>query len=162
MLRWLPLLLLALPVYASDTHREARWAEQIVDAILVGEPEWLPLGEQQFLGIYTEAEVDQPRGAVILAHGIGVHPDWEDVIRPLREALPEQGWATLSIQMPILDAEAQEPEYFALFPEALPRLDAAEAWLREQGYRRIVLIGHSMGSQMGVYWVSQHRGPALK
>ncbi len=43
----------------------------------------------------------------LLAHGIGIHPNWEQVIQPLRVALSEQGWNTLSIQMPVLANEAK-------------------------------------------------------
>jgi len=79
------LLLLAFPVLAADLQREARWANEIEDAILVGEPEWLQSGDHRFLAIYTEAEGEARHGAVLLMHGSGVHPDWPEVINPLRE-----------------------------------------------------------------------------
>ena len=158
---WL-ILLLAMPALASDLQREQRWANEIVDAILVGEPVWLEAGDRSFLSIYTEPAGAARRGAVILVHGVGVHPDWPDVINPLREGLPEHGWATLSLQMPVLDAEAGVNEYYRLFPEVLPRLDAGMRYLRAQGYQTVVVAGHSLGSQMAAYWVSQARDTELK
>jgi pimeloyl-ACP methyl ester carboxylesterase len=154
MYKWL-LLLLVFPVLAADLQREERWANQVIDAILVGEPEWLAIEDHKFLAIYTAGESETPRGAVILVHGLGVHPDWPDVINPLRERLPEHGWATLSLQMPVLNAGAEIDEYFPVFPEALPRIDAGVRFLKDKGFKTIVIAGHSLGSQMAAYRLSQ-------
>ncbi|MGB5261504.1 MAG: alpha/beta fold hydrolase [Gammaproteobacteria bacterium] len=156
------LLLLAFPVLAADLQREARWANEIVDAILVGEPEWLQSGDHRFLSIYTKPVGEVRHGAVILVHGSGVHPDWPEVINPLRERLPEHGWATLSLQMPVLEAQARSEDYFPLFPEALARIAAGSRFLREQGYGTVVIIGHSLGSQMAAAWFAQARENALQ
>ena len=144
------------PVMAADLEREARWADEIVDAILVGEPARLEAGEHKFLSIYTEPEDGNRERAVILMHGIGVHPDWPAVINPLREQLPEQGWATLSIQLPVLAADAQVDDYYPVFPEAWPRIDSAVRYLKAEGYRTIVIVAHSLGSQMAAGWLAQH------
>lgn len=88
--------------WASDRAKEQRWADQIVDFLVVGEAVRLQTGEERFLGLFTEAATEPVKGAVIVIHGVGVHPDWQDVVAPLRTGLPEHGWATLSIQMPIL------------------------------------------------------------
>jgi pimeloyl-ACP methyl ester carboxylesterase len=153
---------LSFPAPASDLQREARWANEIADAILVGESVWLEAGNHRFLAIYTEPSGDVRHGAVILVHGVGVHPDWPEVINPLRERLPEHGWATLSLQMPVLEAEAGVSEYYRIFPEALPRIDAGMRYLREQGYKTVVVAGHSLGSEMAAYWVSQSHDTELK
>ena len=145
------------PVMAADLEREARWAEQIVDAILVGEPVWLEAGDHKFLSIQTGAEDGGQERAVILMHGIGVHPDWPAVINPLREQLPEHGWATLSLQLPVLAADAQVDDYYPVFPEAYPRIDSAVHHLKAQGYKTIVLVAHSLGSQMAAGWLAQQR-----
>ena len=96
------LLLIAGVSQASDLAKEKRWAEQIVDAIFDGEPITLKDGELEFLAIYTPSATDNTVDAAIIMHGLGVHPDWDQVVRPLRTGLPAQGWTTLSLQMPIL------------------------------------------------------------
>lgn len=53
----------------------------------------------KFLALYTEAP--SPNGSVILAHGLGVHPDW-GVIGTLRVRLADRGYNMLSLQMPAL------------------------------------------------------------
>jgi pimeloyl-ACP methyl ester carboxylesterase len=155
------LLLVSLPLMASDLQREKRWADQTVDAILVGTPEWLEAGDHRFLAIWTEAEGER-HGAVILLHGVGVHPDWPDVINPLREQLPEHGWSTLSLQMPVLQADAEISDYYTVFDEVPPRIAAGVRFLREQGVDHIVILGHSLGSQMAAFWASQASVPQLQ
>ncbi len=143
-------------VQASDLAKEKRWADQIVDAILDGEAIWLNDGTSDFLGIYTEAEEDKGR-AVIIMHGTGIHPDWQQVIKPLRVGLIEHNWNTLSIQMPILPNEAEYPEYGPLFDEVAPRVDAAIQYLKDNGSEEIVLIGHSLGGSMATYYLSKSK-----
>jgi pimeloyl-ACP methyl ester carboxylesterase len=143
------------PAAASDLAREQRLAEQTVDAILDGEPVMLTAGEHAFLGIYTEAVATPVRGAAIILHGRGMHPDWTQVAGPLRIELPEQGWSTLSLQMPVLAKDASYYDYEAVFPEAIPRINTGISYLRKQGIHRIVLIAHSCGVHMSMAWLKQ-------
>lgn len=145
---------------ASDLKREQRIAEQIVDAIFDGAPLQLQAGEQPFLAIHMESSSDSPRGAAIILHGRGLHPDWETVVKPLRTALPEQGWETLALQMPVLAKEAKYYDYEAIFAEAHPRIEAAIAWLKGRGVKHIVLIAHSCGAHMAMSWM-RHGGTGI-
>ncbi|NNF96740.1 MAG: DUF3530 family protein, partial [Halobacteria archaeon] len=142
-------------LHASDLAKEKRWADQIVDALITGEAEWLPVGDLKVLSIYTPSETGPARGAAIVLHGIGAHPDWPDVIHPLRTRLPESGWATLSVQMPILLNEASGNDYLPLLPEVSPRIDAAIDFLQAQGINNIVIIAHSLGTVMTSYYLSK-------
>jgi pimeloyl-ACP methyl ester carboxylesterase len=161
---WLALLaagVTSLPGLASDLEREQRWAEQVVDAILTGEVIMLDADGQEFLSIYTESDSESLKGGVILIHGIGVHPDWPDVVNPLREQLPEHGWSTLSLQMPILQADARLPDYYPIFGEVPARIEAGIRFLQEQGVDNIVIVGHSLGAQMATYWLARTDDPAV-
>lgn len=144
-------LLISLPLHASDLAKEKRWADQIVDALIDGDAVYLSDGNNEFLGIYTEADADTIRGGAIVMHGSGVHPDWPTVVQPLRVGLTEEGWHTLSIQMPILDNDASYGAYADVFPESPARINAAIDYLKEQGVERIVLIAHSLGTGMTAY-----------
>ena len=138
----------------SDYAREKRWAEQIVPTLVAGEAVWLEAPRtEKFLGIYTEAK--PAKGAIILAHGLGVHPDY-GVIGDLRTRLADAGYTTLSIQMPILSAEAPPARYPVLFWEADARFAAAMTYLKRKRYDRIVLLSHSMGSRMANHYVGAH------
>jgi hypothetical protein len=155
------LLPLPRPGPASDLEREQRLANQIVDAILDGEPVALEAGTVDFLGIYTPAEAGTPHGAVIILHGRGMHPDWAQVAGPLRIALPSHGWSTLSLQMPVLAKDATFYDYVPVFPEAIPRIEAGIAFLQSRGYERIVLLAHSCGVHMSMAWLEVTDKPQI-
>jgi len=138
----------------SDYAREKRWADQIVPTLVSGEAVWLEAPRtEKFLGIYTEAR--PAKGAIILAHGMGVHPDY-GVIGELRARLAESGYTTLSVQMPILAAEAAAARYPVLFWEADARFAGAMTYLRRKHYDKIWLLSHSMGSRMANHYISAH------
>lgn len=157
----IPALLLAflLPAQASDRAKEKRWSDQIVDFLIDGEPHSLVADGQKFLAIYTPEATSKLLGTVILLHGQGVHPDWPQVISPLRKSLPEQGWATLSLQMPILANEANEIDYIPLFNEVPGRIKAGIDFLDKKGIQRIVIIGHSMGATMAANTIANTSVP---
>ncbi len=138
----------------SDYAREKRWADEILPSIVSGEPVWLEAPRtEKFLGIYTE--VKNAKGAIILAHGLGVHPDY-GLIGELRTRLADAGYTTLSIQMPILSADAPAARYPVLFWEADARFAAAMTYLKRKRYEKIVLLSHSMGSRMANHYVGAH------
>ena len=143
-----------------DYEREKRWADEIVPGLVVGQAVWLQAGApQKFLGLYTEAK--NAKGAIVLVHGTGVHPDY-GLIGGLRVRLADAGYSTLSIQMPILAADAPAEGYRALFTEATGRIGAAVSWLRGKRYRKIVLVSHSMGSRMANHYVARNPKVPLK
>lgn len=146
---------------ASDTAKEKRWADQIVDTIMTGDAVWLMADKHKFLTIYTENSGDISVGGAIIMHGIGIHPNWDTVVLPLRSELPEAGWHTLSIQMPILKNEAEFKDYIPLFPEVAPRINAAVAFLKQKGINNIVLIGHSLGATMGAHYMAHKVDDAI-
>lgn len=142
-----------------DYAREQRLASEISDTIMDGEVVSLNDGTQNFMGILTSAE--QPRGAVIILHGRGYHPDWEDVAHPLRIGLAAKGWTTLSLQMPVLEKEAKYYDYVPLFANADKRINAGLALLKQQGITKIVLAAHSCGAHMAMNWVETTGGGDL-
>lgn len=163
MKRWILLLCLAWIGVAhagADYAREKKWADEITPGIVTGESMYLEQkGGHKFLALYTPAA--NARGAVILVHGLGVHPDWGP-IGALRTALPERGYATLSIQMPVLAADAKADDYPPLFPEAEARIAAAAAWLKARGYERIALVSHSMGARMADHYLVDTPNPGVQ
>ena len=138
----------------ADTAREARWAAEVAPQLVVGDAVWLATARHpRVLALYTEPAA-KTGNAVIVVHGLGVHPDW-NLIGVLRNALADHGFATLSVQMPVLAADAQRDDYPPLFPDAGERLAAAIAWLHDKGYARIAVVSHSMGAAMVNAWLAQ-------
>lgn len=138
--------------HAQDFEREKRWSDEVLPSLVVGDAVWLPgPGGRKFLGLH--AEVKDARAAVLLVHGVGVNPDF-GIIGALRVSLADAGYATLSIQMPVQKSDAALGDYYpTVFPNAVERIRAGAGWLGDKGYKRLVLLSHSMGSWMSnVYY----------
>ena len=139
------------PVTAADLLREQQIATRLEAALKAGEP--LRLGGEGFLGIHTPASKSPTRGGVILLHERGMHPDWPQVIRPLRSGLPAHGWETLALQMPLAPPGAPDWADQLLIQEAGPRIAAGLGLLRQRGVDSIVLIGHGLGARMAIAYL---------
>jgi len=152
------------PAFAQtpDYAREKRWADEITPAILVGDAAYLTQKSgHKFLAIHApNPSGSKARAGVIVVHGMGVHPDW-NLINVLRSQLAEQGYATLSVQMPVLAADAKGEQYPALFPDAAGRLQAAVTFLRDQGHRKIAIVSHSMGARMVNHFIATGGASAI-
>ena len=152
---------LALAV-TPDYAREKRIAAEISETILDGEPLLLQTGPgDRFLSIFTRTPEPDPRGTVLVLHGRGLHPDWGDVVQPLRVGLTEFGWNTLSIQLPVLPRGAKYYDYFEIFDQAGPRIEAAIARIGAESAGKVVLVAHSCGSHMFQHWVRTGEARAL-
>lgn len=139
-----------------DYAREQRIADETVLAVVVGDPVRLE-GEngRSFLGLYARA--DAAKAGIVLVHGIGRDPDWGPT-GALRASLADAGYSTLSIQMPVLAADAKAEDYLPLFPIAALRIGAAIRSMRIKGYRKIVLVSHSLGSRMSNEYLAANPG----
>jgi hypothetical protein len=134
--------------WPQDYAREKRWADEVIPGLVVGEPVWLELKNgHKFLNLYSEAK--GAKVAVLLVHGIGVHPD-HGIIGILRVTLNEMGYTTLAAQMPVARGEgATVDDYYPiLFPLAGERIEVAARFLLGKGYRHVALLAHSMGAWM--------------
>lgn len=151
----LVLLMLSFSVQATNAEREQRWIDQTVDSIFDGEPVYLEANDHRFLGIYTEA-ANPSNKAMIVLHGTGFHPDWEQVVRPVRVEMSNEGWNTLSIQLPILEKSAAYEDYVPLYPEVPGRMAAATEFLRSQNNDQIVVVAHSQGATMAAYYLARY------
>ena len=141
---------------AQDLERERRLEAEIVDMIIDGEPVHLDADGLPFLALHTEAADGGSGRAVLVMHGRGFHPDWPEVAAPLRAELPEHGWETLSLQMPVLGKTAKYYDYVPVFPAAFPRIRAGIEYLRERGADLVVLAAHSCSAHMAMAFVRHH------
>jgi hypothetical protein len=154
---WLGLAHTTAQAQHSDYAREKRFAQDIAAQLLVGEMVQIAhpaaSGSKDlpaFMALHAKGQVQgqAKRPAVVLAHGVGTHPD-DGITGQLRQRLNDLGYTTLAIQMPIAAKEAQLDDYFPKqFPEASARLQSAALWLRQQGNARVVLASHTMGAWM--------------
>ncbi|AYQ57160.1 hypothetical protein BTHERMOSOX_599 [Bathymodiolus thermophilus thioautotrophic gill symbiont] len=140
-----------------DFAREQRVVNEIADAVMDGDVEYLPLknGKEVF-SIFMESEADKPKGGVIILHNRGQHANWNDTIKPLRIGLAKTGWHTLSVQMPVLGKQAKYYDYVPIFPYSHARINAAIDFYKKQGITNIVLIAHGCGVHMAMSYVDKY------
>jgi pimeloyl-ACP methyl ester carboxylesterase len=155
---------------ASDYAREARFAQEVQAQLVVGDAVQITYTGQSayrpFFGILSEtaqSKANTQRPAIVLAHGVGTHPD-DGLTGELRKLLHDLGYTTLAIQMPIGAKEATVDDYFPkLFPEAGARLNAAAQFLAAKGYAKTILVSHTMGSWMAnVHFDQTHASSPYK
>ena len=133
--------------FAIDYAREERWAQEVVPAVVVGDPVYLSTPERpKVLAILAEPS-GTAKGGVVIVHGLGVHPDW-GLNGGVRTRLADAGFVTLSVQMPVLAAGATRDDYRATLPEASQRIAAAIRYLRERRVAKVAIVSHSLGATM--------------
>ncbi len=150
------LLCASLPLAALDLDKEKRMYQQVADYVMDGDVEMLKANQHEFFSIYMESEELPAKGAVIIMHGRGYHPNWPELVYPLRTGLPAEGWSTLSIQMPVLDNESTFYDYLEILDEGHPRIQAAVDFLKQKNYTQIVLLAHSCSVHFSIDWLHKY------
>jgi len=152
----------------KELSREQQIAEKLALIADIDEIVSLKASDGHFIGLYKSAktneinEADEAKGVVILIHGMGAHPDWPDVISPLRTRLTEFGWPTLSIQMPILSPEESVAEYGKTLKFANSRIQAAVDYLHEWEIKPIILLGYSFGALQAANYLASSKPENVK
>ena len=55
---------------------------------------------EEFFGLFLSERSGSPNGAVLILHDAQQHGHWPQVVAPLREYLPDYGWASLTLELP--------------------------------------------------------------
>ena len=160
-LAWWILLLIPQTVPAEEispiqAQNELRLAESVASKLNPGEALWLDTEQDKFLAIYTPDLSARPKGATVILHDANGHPDWPNVIKPLRKSLPLYGWATLSIQLPQLN---NIDGYIAYQTLINSRIQKATAHLQSTGISNIVIIGHGSGGMAAAAYLASDNTP---
>ncbi len=155
------LILLSGKVYAINLTEELRISRQLDTPALQGEALWLKADSGQFLSLSSPAVLAERIGGVILMHDAGTHADWHAIIGPLRRYLPKRGWDLLSLQMPVqTDPDRAIAESF--WQETRSRIQAAVDHFKGRGNSNLVLIGHGLGAQAALDYLSTQPSPEVR
>ncbi len=145
----LAILLLAISTtQAANQAREHLVANELIERIGERQVVWLGKEGKPFLALKADYSSVRRRGGIILLHDLDGHPDWPEIISPLRNTLPEKGWPTLSVQLPLLSTEQDftPANQQRILDEAKDRLIAAVEYFTNVGIYNIVLLGQGMGA----------------
>ncbi|MCV2401526.1 alpha/beta hydrolase family protein [Marinomonas sp. C2222] len=122
-----------------------------------------------FLTLHREASTSETQGCVVLLHSDNQHPNWPDAIAPLRNALPQHGWCTLSIEIPdiinrmsITEIPSSATAEEGVDSEALPneedvfsRINAVIEKTKEDNAEQLILLGHKTGAAYALKYLAQ-------
>ena len=148
-----------LPVSADrvDKDWEKQITEKLAEKVKATEVLWLDAKQDNFLALYTSQTGETAHGAAIILHGMGAHADWPQTISPIRTTLPEHGWSTLSIQLPVIAPENQIEDYGSTLKKAAERIKSAVRYLRDRKFLNIVVIGHSFGAASTLAYLEKEK-----
>ena len=138
-----------------DYSWEKHISSGIIDKAEVTELFWLETMENSFVALFNRQKTEETKNAAIILHSIGGHADWPEVISPLRNMLPEFGWATLSIQLPVISPENNIEEYGKTFQETNQRIISSVKELRRRGFSKIIIIGHGFGALSSLVYLEK-------
>lgn len=144
---------------APPQNPEQHWADILTHSAGIS-PQWLQAGNAKVLALYTAAQPSS--GTIIILHNRGTHPDWPAVVHPLRQRLPEYGWSTLSVQMPVLGPDASLKDYAGQLDAAGTRIDAAVSFARSHGASTIILLGYGLGATMAADYLAHHANAPIQ
>ncbi len=146
---------------ALDQARERLVATELVERIGGHEALWLNDNSGRFLSLKVEHPEVEKRGGVILLHDMDAHPDWPEVISPLRYGLPKSGWPTVSVQLPLLsnDVVVSAINQQKVIDQATARIVAAVEYFTGIGIYNIVLMGHGLGATAISHFLSGELAP---
>jgi len=145
-----------LQVQASDIEREQRYAELVQQTLKTGDIVWLKHKERKFIALYTQTEQSKNLGTAIILHDQGGYPDQFPLIHGLRIELPAHRWASLSLQLPILEEGAPVEDYQSLRAETLARIDTAVNFLQQNNVEKVVLVGFGLGASDALAYAAQN------
>lgn len=147
----------------SEMGRIAALTKQI-EKNAANEIKQLSFQGENFLTLYRPAQSNDPQGCIVLLHGNNEHPDWPNVINPVRTQLTQNSWCTLSIEVP--DNKTKEALSVTQPPqndeaekedETLPneetvfgRITASIAFANEEGINNISLLGYGTGATYAI------------
>jgi len=137
--------------WAGDSIREFDYATELQQSLPIEQTIWLTAVDHKFLALFLDAEKTDNANAALILHDLGQHPDSKQLVHSLRTELPQHGFASLSLQMPLREIGAAAEEYYPLFDEANARIQAGLAYLRERGAKNIAIVGYGLGANMAAY-----------
>lgn len=141
----------------SDPQAEKEMAELLSEQGIIGDIQWLNAGGRKFLSVYAKTDQKRVRGAAIVIHDMRHHTNTLELVGPVRRDLLDHGWNTLAIQMPVVGLDNGMRDHAFLLNESPPRIQAAIKFLKAQGAKKIVIIGHGFGAIMAASYLIEKK-----
>jgi len=144
------------------TKSEKEWLAEVGESIEVGKKVMITLyssdgteRNEKYLAFYAERNLLTERGTIVILHDRESHPDWKSVVRPLRTELPDTGWNTLSLQLPILEKDVNSfEELDKFYKQSYERINGAILFLNEQKAKNVMVVAYGTSTMTALSYIS--------
>ena len=103
---------------------------------------WLKTAEKkEILALLSPSNTVDLQGGVIILADLYQNPDWPVTVHGLRKHLPNFGWDTLSVQLPIPVAHPNNAELDKAYELTRQRIESAIAYFKARNINNINMIG---------------------
>lgn len=126
------------------------WPEQAVTE--------LTAGEDAFIALPEAARKQPSRGAILLLHDLGGNVNDETVIRPIRQAFPDFGWETLSLQLPYVKMDDTKRGYLPMLDQTSARITQGLDQLKQSNPQYLILLGYGLGGAVALRYLDETSG----
>ncbi len=142
------------PVSAAN---EQQLSQTVSTQISQGNPVWLNTSSGKFLAIFDKELSIAEKGTAILLPSLNDSVNASGIMRQLRTMLPQFGWTTLALQLPLLDESSSSIyDYIDMEGEINTRLTAAINFIMNKGSKNIIIIGKGIGAAAGANFLAKN------
>lgn len=119
-----------------------------------GQVQWIPgLNNTKFFSLYKPATTSETLGKVLLLNQQDNRPNAPDVIGPLRRILPDDGWTTLTIEMPSkLETGVNKTD--DLTPARFNRINNGLEFFQDKPGNGVFVISYGRGAEHALKYLS--------
>ena len=153
--------LLVFYLFSSPTFAGSNYFEEEKIALSLKETEeaenivWLKTPEKRdILALLSPSNISSLQGGVIILADLYQSPDWPVTVHGLRKHLPNYGWETLSIQLPVPTSNPSNPELDEAYTLTQQRIEAAVLYFKNKNINNISLIGISQSANFSIKYTA--------
>lgn len=125
----------------------------------------LPLANSKLTAVANYVKGDTNKPAILILHGFLTNNKFH-TIAAMEDILQMEGYATLSPNLTLginrrRDALSCTSIHTHTLQQDMAEIDQWINWLTQQGYKKVILLGHSSGSQELLEYLSHYSAPAV-
>ncbi len=145
-----------LPSFAgSNYYLEAQVARTIALSENKANIIWLKTPEKrEILALSSPSNTTDLQGGIIVLADLHQPPNWPVIVHGLRKYLPDFGWETLSVQMPIATDNLSNAQLDEMYTLTQNRIEAAVTYFQNKNISNINLIGMNQSANFSLKYVS--------
>lgn len=116
---------------------------------------WLKTNEKrEILALTSPSNTSDLQGGIIILADLHQNPDWPIIVHGLRTKLPNFGWETLSIQLPVPTINPSNNEMDQIYELIRQRLESSITHFKNKNISNIALIGVNQSANFALKFIA--------